>query len=128
MKVLVMGWFSFHNAHATAGDVLARDVVCRWLTEGNYSFDVAVDPPFTDGIDWRSTRPEDYTHIVFVCGPWQRGKLEDRLLQHFAGRRFIGVDLSMLLPLDEWNPFDALFERDSSANARPDIVFLSRKP
>jgi hypothetical protein len=34
----------------------------------------------------------------------------------------------MLQPLDEWNPFDLLLERDSSATARPDITFLSRQP
>ena len=37
MRALVMGWFSFHNGHATAGDVHARDLVCKWLGEANYT-------------------------------------------------------------------------------------------
>jgi hypothetical protein len=127
-RVLVAGWSSFSNAHATAGDVMARDVACEWLKAGGYAYDVAIDPPFTGGCDWRTARPEDYTHVVFVCGPFQRGVHEEAFLKHFRGCRIIGLDLSMLVPLDEWNPFDVLLERDSSATSRPDIAFLSRQP
>ena len=31
----------------------------------------------------------------------------------------------MLQPLHEWNPFELLLERDSSALARPDVCFLA---
>jgi hypothetical protein len=40
----------------------------------------------------------------------------------------IGLSLSMLDPLDEWNPFERLWERDSSVIARPDLAFLSKQP
>jgi hypothetical protein len=75
-----------------------------------------------------NARPGAYSHVVFVCGPFQQGPLEQWFLRHFSGCRLIGLDLSMLTALDRWNPFDALFERDSSATSRPDIVFLSCQP
>jgi hypothetical protein len=128
VRVLVAGWFSFSDGHATAGDVLARDLTCEWLARAGFAYDVGVAPPFVGGVDWRNTRPEDYTHVVFLCGPFQQGALEEQFLQHFAGCRLIGLDLSMLTALDKWQPFDDLFERDSSAASRPDIVFLSRQP
>jgi hypothetical protein len=37
------------------------------------------------------------------------------------------MNLSMKVPLEEWNPFDFLIERDSSAGANPDISFLSHQ-
>jgi hypothetical protein len=128
VHVLVAGWFSFSYGHATAGDLLARDLTSEWLAKAGISHDIGLAPPFAGGIDWRTTRPSDYSHVVFVCGPFQQGSLEQQFLRHFLGCRLIGLDLSMLTPLDRWNPFDILFERDSSATSRPDIAFLSRQP
>ncbi|HEX9190000.1 MAG TPA: polysaccharide pyruvyl transferase family protein [Vicinamibacteria bacterium] len=128
MKVLVAGWFSFEQMGATAGDILARDVVCRWLEEGGVSHDVATAPPFAQGVDWRSVEARQYSHVLFVCGPFGNGWPITDFLARFAGRRFVGVDLSMLQSLDEWNPFHLLLERDSSRAARPDLVFLSTRP
>jgi hypothetical protein len=129
LRVLVAGWFSFSSGHATAGDLLARDLACAWLTNAGLAHDVALAPPFPGGLNWRDTRAADYSHVVFVCGPFQRRPgVEEPFLAHFADCRLIGLNLSMLVPLDVWNPFDVLFERDSSASARPDMVFLSREP
>ena len=83
-------------------------------------------PPLGVGVDWRSVDTECYSHLVFVCGPFADGPNVMRLLDRFACCRLVGVNLSMLVPLDQWNPFDLLLERDSSADARPDITFLSR--
>lgn len=127
VRVLVAGWFSFSCGHATAGDLLARDLASTWLADAGLRYDVALAPPFAGGVDWRNTRRSDYSHVVFVCGPFQQRTVEQQFLQHFSGCRFIGLDLSMLTPLDRWNPFDVLFERDSSATSRPDIVFLARQ-
>ena len=52
MKVLVTGWFSFARGEATAGDLLARDVACRWLELAGRSYDVALSPAFDAGVDW----------------------------------------------------------------------------
>jgi hypothetical protein len=125
MKVLVAGWFSCEGMGATAGDLLARDLVCQWLAQGSFRYDVALAMPFTGGIDWRVADPADYTHVVFVCGPFGNGRPVTDFLKRFAGRTVVGVDLTMLEALEVWNPFDVLIERDSSRTARPDVVFLA---
>jgi Polysaccharide pyruvyl transferase len=127
VKVLVAGWFSFEHGHATAGDLLARDLVCEWLAGAGYPYDIAVAAPFRDGIDLREARPEAYSHAVFVCGPFERKALEAEFLGRFARSFVMGVNLTMITPLDVWNPFDVLFERDSSVDAHADIVFLSTR-
>jgi hypothetical protein len=71
--------------------------------------------------------PNLYSQVLFVCGPFQQGELEARLLDRFAHCRLLGLNLSMELPLDQWNPFDFLIERDSTAAANPDLVFLARQ-
>jgi hypothetical protein len=125
VKALVAGWFSFPEMGATAGDLLTRDVVCRWLTETGREFDVALAAPFEGGVDWRTVDPRSFTDVVFVCGPFGNGWPIPELLARFAGCRLTGVNVSMLQPLSDWNPFDLLFERDSSATVRPDVSLLA---
>jgi hypothetical protein len=127
MKTLVAGWFSFEQMGATAGDLLARDLACDWLRQAGHAYDVALAPPFAGGVDWRRVDPLAYSHVVFVCGPFGNGWPLTEFLPRFAGRRVIGLNLSLIEPLEVWNPFDLLLERDSSAAARPDISFLSRQ-
>jgi hypothetical protein len=125
LKALVAGWFSFEQMGATAGDLLARDLVLRWLDEAGRPYDVAVALPFGGGVDWRVVDPSEYSYIIFVCGPFGNGPPLTRFLERFAGCQLIGVDLSMLQPLEEWNPFHLLLERDSSRTTRPDITFAA---
>jgi Polysaccharide pyruvyl transferase len=127
VKALVTGWFSFEQMGATAGDLLARDLACEWLERAGYPYDVALAPPFPDGVDWRLVDPEAYSHVVFVCGPFGNGEPITEFLERFDGRRLVGLNLTMLESLDTWNPFDLLLERDSSATSHPDISFLSRQ-
>jgi hypothetical protein len=126
-KTLVAGWFSFERGHTTAGDLLAGDLACEWLEGAGCYYDVALAPPFHGGVDWRSVDPQSYSNVVFVCGPFEKGWMESKFLDRFAGCNVIGLNLSMLVPLDKWNPFDTLLERDSSAGVHPDIVFLSHQ-
>jgi hypothetical protein len=126
MKILVAGWFSFPNGHATAGDLMARDVVCEWFREAGLPFDVASAPPFAGSVDLETLAPSAYSHLVFVCGPFERGELETELLHRFRHCRVIGLNLSVAEPLERWNPFDLLVERDSSRAQHPDLVFLAR--
>jgi hypothetical protein len=126
-KTLVAGWFSFEQMGATAGDLMTRDLVCDWLRQANRRFDIAVAPPFSGGLDWRSVDPADYGDVVFVCGPFGKGEPVVAFLERFRECRLSGVNLTMLQALEEWNPFDHLWERDSSACARPDLAFLSRQ-
>lgn len=127
MKALVAGWFSFETMGATAGDLIARDLVCDWLVSAGRTFDVAVAPPFTGGVDWRQVDPAAYEEIIFVCGPLGNGSPVTGFLDRFSGHRLIGINLTMLEPLDVWNPFDLLIERDSSRAVRPDLTFLANK-
>jgi hypothetical protein len=125
MRALVAGWFSFPEMGATAGDLAARDLACDWLARAGWASDVAHAPPFAGGVDWRTAAPDDYDALVFVCGPFGNGWPVTELLERFAGVRLIGLNLSMLEPLEAWNPFDLLAERDSSERANPDIAFLA---
>ena len=128
MRTLVVGWFSFEEMGATAGDLYCRDLACRWLDRAGRTHDVALAPPFRGGVDWMAVDPQDYTDVLFVCGPFGNGPPITEFLERFAGRRLIGLSLSMLEPLETWNPFDLLLERDSSRTSRPDISFLSDEP
>lgn len=125
MKALVAGWFSFESMGATAGDLLARDLVCGWLGRAGCPYEIALAPPFAGGVDWRVVDPSTYSHVVFVCGPFGNGWPVTEFLPRFASARLVGVNLTMLESLETWNPFDVLLERDSSATARPDISFLA---
>src|SRR5262245_1059868 len=119
MRVLVAGWFSFEQMGATAGDLMARDVACEWIARAGLQHDVAHATPFSGGVRWEEVDPQNYSHVVFVCGPFGNGPPVTEFLERFAGRRLIGLDLSMLQNLTEWNPFDLLLERDSSARSHP---------
>jgi Polysaccharide pyruvyl transferase len=127
-RVLVSGWFSFEKMGSTAGDIIARDLVCKWLEKAGLEYDIALAAPFEGGISWEKTNPGEYTDVVFVCGPFGNGWPVTEFLQHFLGCRFSGVNLTMLQSPEEWNPFEILFERDSNRAARPDITFLAPPP
>ena len=127
VKALVVGWFSYENSDYTAGDLLASDVVCEWLDELGVPCDVALASSMKGGVDLRQLRAADYALVVFVCGPFMRNAWEADFLSQFAGAYLIGVNLSLPFPLEEWNPFDALLERDSNRVARPDITLLSHR-
>ena len=124
MRILVTGWFSFEQMGASAGDLIARDLACDWLKRANIEFDVALAAPFTGGIDWRNADPQAYDYVLFVCGPFGNGPPLLEFLDRFRGK-LLGLNLTMLQPLEEWNPFELLIERDSSRTANPDIVFAA---
>jgi hypothetical protein len=128
VKALVAGWFSFEGSDATAGDLLACDLICEWLEDAGIVSEVARASPFAGGIDLADAEPAMYDLVVFVCGPFMRNPREIEFLGRFAGRPIVGVNVSLPVPLHEWAPFDLLFERDSSRRAHPDITFASRRP
>lgn len=126
INILIAGWFSFENGHATAGDILSKDLICNWLDSASVKYSVALDPPFQNGLNWRYVNPAEYSHVIFVCGPFDKGKLEYDFFSKFSPHcRLIGLNLSMLIPISEWNPFDLLIERNSSRAVNPDLVFLA---
>jgi hypothetical protein len=122
---LVTGWFSFEGMGATAGDLMARDTACTWLTAAGHHVDIASVPPFSGHVRWEEAEPGDYGCVVFVCGPLGDGPPVRDLLDHFATCPRVGLDLTMLDPIEAWNPFDILFERDSTRTSRPDLSFAA---
>lgn len=130
MRILVAGWFSWEDMGTTAGDLIARDIVCDWLRESGVEFETAVHHqfPFPNAVDWTQADSNRYTDILFVCGPFGNGYPVTNMLQHFSSARLIGVDLSLLDSLENWNPFVLLYERDSSRASNPDITFLAPPP
>lgn len=129
MKALVAGWFSFEEMGATAGDLLVRDTACEWLEKAGYSYDVAHAHPFAGGVDWQLVDPKQYSHLIFACGPFSNYSPLTELFERFSESCLIGLNLTMREPLSKTtNPFDVLYERNSSAMHRPDVVFITRQP
>jgi len=130
MRVLIAGWFSFDDMGATAGDMIARDLAYQWLQEVNIPADIADSPkfPYPGGINWRLADPNQYTDILFVCGPFGNGWPVTDLLSHFNNCRLLGLNLSLMESLDAWNPFTLLIERDSSRKNNPDITLYAAPP
>jgi hypothetical protein len=127
-RTLVAGWFSFELMGASAGDLMARDVACEWLREAAMPYDIALAPPFAGGVNWRGVDPNDYSHLLFVCGPLGNGPPVDEMLQRFSAATRVGLNLTMLHRLDQWNPFDLLWARDSSVEAQPDLALAASAP
>lgn len=125
-RAVVAGWFSYRQGHATAGDLLARDVLCDWLDGLAINHVTPVAPPFTGGPMLEEIDGGDFTHAFFVCGPFGRGPLEADFLTRFAGCRLVGVNLSLNFDPDDWQPFDFVIERDSTRTSNPDLAFASR--
>lgn len=125
MTALVAGWFSFEDGHATAGDLLAAQVVRRWLEEAGVDHELAAAPPFKGDVDWREADPGMYDAVIFVCGPFDALGNEAAFFERFEGRPMLGVNLSMPQSPERWNPFDTLLERDSPTTGRADLAFAA---
>ena len=66
---------------------MSRRLAREWLEAAGFECEVAVVPPFKDGVDWRTADPNRYELVVFVCGPFAHGEFEAEFLARFAGRR-----------------------------------------
>jgi hypothetical protein len=125
-RALVVGWFSVEGGgSATAGDLEARDVVCHWLTRARRPYDIALGRPFSGGVDWRRVDPAEYACVIDVCGSVTPDSEVAAILARFPDARRIGVNVSVVRPLSEWNIFDELIERDSAHMARVDLAFAA---
>lgn len=124
-RALVLGHFS------TVGDIQCLEHVAGTLQSAGLDYDVApfsanIQRAIPNSIAIASANPRRYSHVVVVCGPcspeiFQKNGLDIGLYRHCTR---IGINLTMLKPLQEWNPFDLLLERDSDRTARPDLTFL----
>ena len=124
-SALLVGAFSFDAKSNTAGDVLACNVAEGWLARAGLEYDVAMAGKYGSGVDWETVEPARYSHVVWVAGPVWDGRKQRELRERFAASRLVALDVTLLDELGEWNPYDAVVERDSARVARPDISFLS---
>jgi hypothetical protein len=127
-RALVAGWFSYEGSGTTAGDLMAKDLVQMWLVESGYEVDVALCREFENPFEFKDVDPSNYSIAIVVCGPYMPRVWEATFLGRFASCFVIGVNLSLPVPLDQWNPFDVLLERDSNRVVRPDVTFGAAKP
>ena len=97
-RILLTGWFAFLDGEATAGDVLALNRVQEALRRVGLDHDVAWSPRFRpEGPSLAQVRPEDYSHLVFVCGPLHGPQIEE-LHRRFAHCVRIAVGTSVVDP------------------------------
>ncbi|MEU6543236.1 polysaccharide pyruvyl transferase family protein [Streptomyces sp. NPDC046859] len=122
-RILLTGWFSFLHGEATAGDVLALERVQEALRGAGLDHDIAWSPGFRpEGPSLAEVRPEDYSHLVFVCGPLHGPQLEE-LHGRFAHCVRIAVGTSVV---DAASPAVTGFHRVVARDAprtepRPDL-------
>ncbi len=124
-RALLVGAFS------TVGDLECLEFVKQFLNEKGCAFDIApfgsrVRGAISGAIAPGEANPERYSHLFVICGPCWPEPLKKKgiILDRYAHCVRIGVNLTMLKSISEWNPFHALFERDSDAASRPDLTFL----
>ncbi|HEU5355952.1 MAG TPA: hypothetical protein VFU65_15875 [Actinocrinis sp.] len=123
-RVLLVGWFSFPHGEATAGDVLAWRAVHDELDRAEIALDTVWSTGFRPGgVILDAVRPEEYSHLVFVCGPLH-GPQIDELHRRFGDCRGIAIGVSILDPQDPAVAgFDVVIPRDApDAAARLDLA------
>ncbi|MBV0891235.1 polysaccharide pyruvyl transferase family protein [Paracoccus sp. Z118] len=128
-RALVAGHFS------TVGDIeVLRHVESR-LHRLEVPFDVA---PYTldllgfdpSWVEASTLDPAAFTHLIVVCGPYgpDYPVKYPHIFDRFRHCTHVGINLTMVAPLADCNPFDALLERDSDRTVRPDLSFLLDVP
>ena len=123
-RVLITGWFSVPHQGATAGDIRAGELVRDWAAGAGMRVDMAMAEPFTGGVRLDEVNPRRYDAVVVVCGPVAPDMPINQIIERFRGRPLVGVNLSVLRPLDEWDPWTALFARDG-AGTLPDLTLAA---
>ena len=126
--MLIVGWFSFEMMGSTAGDIIAKDVACGWLREAGYEPITAMSHPEGAGeVRTTDVDPADFDLLVFVCGPIGNGPPINEFLERFPHARKFAVDVTLLQPRADWQPFEHIVERDSAERVNPDITFAAAR-
>ncbi|HIY41350.1 MAG TPA: polysaccharide pyruvyl transferase family protein [Candidatus Nocardiopsis merdipullorum] len=100
VRVLVVGWFSFLDGEATAGDVGAAETVCTELDAAGITHETAWSPNFRpEGLDLDEAEERDYSDLVFVCGPLSGPQVQD-LHRRFPRCHRVAVGVSVVDPED----------------------------
>ncbi|MBB4689143.1 polysaccharide pyruvyl transferase family protein [Amycolatopsis jiangsuensis] len=127
MRVLLTGWAGFTRGEASAGDVLSLHAVSDTLTEAGIAHVTAWSPGFLPGepsLD--DCPPEDFTHLVFACGPLHGDQVRE-LHERYAGCARIAVGVSVPDPADPAaTGFDAVFPRDDGDARSADLSLAGR--
>jgi Polysaccharide pyruvyl transferase len=113
-RVLVIGWPSFIDGEATAGDVLSMEAVRDALAAAGIGCDLAWSPVLRPGgLALADACPGRYTHLVFTCGPCH-GPQVAGLHDQYAGCTRIAVGVSVVDPADPTvTGFDVVLPRDA---------------
>jgi hypothetical protein len=120
-RVLIAGWYSFDTPHNTAGDLLAQQVAIKWMEAAGHAYRIAVaTPQLENEVATESLFPDDYSAVVFVCGPITNGHVKP-FINKFPLAKKIALNVSVIETADLSNDFDVIIARDSATEARPDI-------
>lgn len=124
-RALILGHFS------TVGDIECLRFVEAELRDKAIGYDTAAfgEKPrsaLPGSLLPAAAEPKRYSHLIVICGPcfpelFRRARFDLDAWRH-ATR--IGVNLNMIEPLEQWNPFDVLIERSSERALRADLAFL----
>jgi hypothetical protein len=125
MRALIIGYFT------TVGDIEVLRQVERQLYAGSVEYDVAsysakIWKNVKGWVDIRQVDPFAYTHLLVVCGPFYQACFVRRGidLDRFSHCTRVGVNLTMIEKLDDYDPLDVLLGRDSDQWHYPDLSFL----
>jgi hypothetical protein len=127
-RALVVGWASFVDGEATAGDVLAMEAVRGELEAAGLPCDTALSPVFRpDALGLEQADPARYTHLVFACGPLHGPQVEG-LHRRYRHCRRIAIGVSVIDPADPAVAgFDEILPRDGGASGpRGDLAVHPR--
>lgn len=125
-RLLICGWFSFDLPHNTAGDLLAQRTAKAWATEAGFTCDVAVPHPIAaDEVATSELKPQDYSVVVFVCGPLTASHIVP-FMEKFSAARRVALNVSIVPTADLSRVFDVIIPRDSQEVTNPDISLASK--
>ncbi|MBA8824845.1 hypothetical protein FHX42_002192 [Saccharopolyspora lacisalsi] len=129
MRVLLVGWPSFLHGEATAGDVLSMRRIAEALASAGIAHDTVWSPKFAPGcLTLDRAWPQDYTHLVFACGPAHGWQVRD-LHRRYARCRRLAVGVSVVDPDDPAvTGFHGIFARDGLTGPARDLACPPRRP
>lgn len=124
-RTLLAGWFSVPGGEATAGDLLAMELVRDDLESAGCAVDVVTNAGFPTETGWDDLEPERYDTLVLVCGPLHGDQLH-AVVDRFPSARKIAVNVSVVDP-SLADRFDVVLPRDDGERTNPDLT-MARPP
>ncbi|WP_323369303.1 polysaccharide pyruvyl transferase family protein [Streptomyces alkaliterrae] len=128
-KTLLIGWFSFPDGEATAGDLLALRAVQDALTDAGLPHETAWSPGLAAGgrPALEEVPAEEFGRLVFLCGP-AHGEQVAALHTRFAHCLRIAVGVSVVDPdADAVRGFHHVLARDAAGlPPEPDLSLAAR--